>query len=255
MFHALRRHLPRLLATTMLLAATALPMKASAGPAAGAAPAGNNTAEAAAPKPQEEAKMTPMEVVVVGLLGIISIVSLSFIIERAIVLQAKRVIPPDVVIGQRHTKEPDQIPALRALCNQSDSTYGRLLGYAIDHLHLSRQENAEALQTRARQEITVLERRMVALEIFTGIAPLLGLVGTIFGLIVLFKGMGGAGEGHNTGLFAQGISIALNATLLGLVVAIPSLAGWSYFNKRIETLSVEMENLLDEFLRQQYRSR
>ncbi len=213
-------------------------------------------ADAAKPaKAEDEATMTPMEIVVVGLLGIISIVSLAIIIERALVLRRTKVIPPDVVTGQRHVQERDQIPALRTLCHQNDSTYARLLGYAIDHLHLTRQENADALQTRARQEISVLEQRLVALEIFTGIAPLLGLVGTIFGLITLFKGMGAAGEGHNTALFASGISIALNATLMGLVVAIPSLAAWSYFNKRVETLSVEMENLLEEFLRQQYHGR
>jgi biopolymer transport protein ExbB len=65
--------------------------------------------------------------------------------------------------------------------------------------------------------------------------------------------MGIEGTAQQTPVFAQGISIALNATLLGLVVAIPSLVAWSYFNRRIETLAIEMESLCDEFLRSQYQ--
>lgn len=98
-----------------------------------------------------------------------------------------------------------------------------------------------------------LERGIVVLEIVTGVAPLLGLVGTIFGLITLFQGMGVEASNEQYALFSEGISIALKATLLGLVVAIPSLVGWSYFNRKVETLSIEMENLCDEFLRSQYR--
>jgi hypothetical protein len=55
------------------------------------------------------------------------------------------------------------------------------------------------------------------------------------------------------GKFAQGISLALNATLLGLLIAIPALVAWSYYSKKVETLSVEMESLCDEFLRKHYR--
>jgi len=54
--------------------------------------------------------------------------------------------------------------------------------------------------------------------------------------------------------FAQGISLALNATLLGLLIAIPSVVAWSYYNKKVETLAVEMESLCDEFLRKHYRT-
>ena len=109
------------------------------------------------------------------------------------------------------------------------------------------------LQTRARAEVVKLEHGIVVLEIITGVAPLLGLVGTIFGLITLFKGMGVDAPAEQTAMFSEGISIALQATLLGLVVAIPSLIGWSYFNRKIETMVVEMENLCDEFLHSQYR--
>src|SRR6185436_17037080 len=101
-------------------------------------------------------------------------------------------------------------------------------------------------------EVLQLERDLVMLEIVVGIAPLLGLVGTIHGLITLFGDLSRAGLGDNAAM-ARGIAIALNTTLAGLLIAIPSLVAWSYDNKKVERLAVEMESLCDEFLRRFYR--
>jgi biopolymer transport protein ExbB len=130
----------------------------------------------------------------------------------------------------------------------------RLLLVAYDHLDEPREETIELLQTRARQEVSKLERGLVVLEVVVGVAPLLGLVGTIHGLIGMFGDLGKAGLANNAEL-AKGISIALNTTFMGLIVAIPSLTAWSFFNRRVENLTVELENLCDKFVRQQYRIR
>jgi biopolymer transport protein ExbB len=127
-----------------------------------------------------------------------------------------------------------------------------LLLTAHDHLPWPRDDNVDALEIRARHEVVRLERGLVILEIVVGIAPLLGLVGTIYGLILLFGHLGSVGLNDNTAL-SQGIALALRATLLGLLTAIPSLIAWSYYNKKVETLAVEMETICDEFLRRQYR--
>ena len=95
---------------------------------------------------------------------------------------------------------------------------------------------------------------MLFRSIITGIAPLLGLVGTVYGLILLFTGLGSQTLGGDNSLFAAGIALALRATLLGLIVAIPSLISWSYFSKKVDTLAVELETLCDEFLQRQYRA-
>ena len=100
-------------------------------------------------------------------------------------------------------------------------------------------------------EIAQMERGLVVLEIIVGIAPLLGLVGTINGLISLFSGLSRTGLSDNT-VVAHGISIALNTTLSGLLIAIPALIAWSYYNKKVETLAIEMETLCDGFLRRFY---
>ena len=96
-----------------------------------------------------------------------------------------------------------------------------------------------------------MERGLVILEIIVGIAPLLGLVGTIYAIIPIFADFGRAVTGDNA-LLAQGIAAALNKTLAGLMVAIPALVAWSYYNKRVELLAVELEGLCDGLLRRLY---
>ena len=181
-----------------------------------------------------------------------SIVAVTVIIERGIALRWEKTIPSAVAEGVQSYQSAHDIGRLQATCEQYPSPLSRLLLFATEHLNWPKTENTQLLETRARHEVTRLERGLVVLEIIVGIAPLLGLVGTIYGLIVLF------GSWHQnsaeTAKFAQGISLALRATLMGLLIAIPALIGWSYYSKKVENLSVEMESLCDEFLRKHYGS-
>ncbi|MBM3839116.1 MAG: MotA/TolQ/ExbB proton channel family protein [Verrucomicrobia bacterium] len=182
-----------------------------------------------------------------------SIVGLAFIIERGLALRWDKVIPPEIGDAAENCA-PDGLGELRQLCVDRPSTFSRLLLVAADHLPRPRDENVDAIQTHARHEILQLERGLVVLEIIVGIAPLLGLVGAISGLITLFSGLGETAIIDNARI-AKGIAEVLNTTLAGLLIAIPSLIAWSYYNKKIETLAVEMETLCDKFLRRQYRDR
>jgi biopolymer transport protein ExbB len=180
-----------------------------------------------------------------------SIVGLAFIIDRGLALRWAKVIPPDVQQAAENCHTSEDLPELRQACQARPSTLSRLLLTAHDHLQRPRQENLDAIQTRARHEVLQLERGLVVLEIVVGIAPLLGLVGTIHGLIRLFGDLSRVGLSDNSAL-AAGIAIALNTTLMGLLIAIPSLIAWSYYNKKVETLAVEMETVCDEFVRRFY---
>jgi biopolymer transport protein ExbB len=188
------------------------------------------------------------------LLVLTSIVSLTFIIERGLALRRFKVVPPALEVAVENARSRQDIPTLKVLCQQTQTPLGRLLLLAIEHLAWPKPENIDCVQTRARQEIVRLERGLVILEIVVGIAPLLGLVGTIHGLITLFGDLGRSGLAENA-VLAKGIAIALNTTLAGLVIAIPTIVAWSYYTKKVESLAVHMEGLLDEFLRRQYRDR
>jgi biopolymer transport protein ExbB len=193
-----------------------------------------------------------MELLVYILLTLTSLVSLTFIIERGLALRWRKVVPPEIESAVESCYTKDDVPMLRRVCEQHTSALSRLLVLATDHLDRPKEENVSALQTRARHEIVKLERGLVVLEVAVGIAPLLGLVGTIVGMMTVFGDVGKSGL-NDMAKLAHGISTILQATLIGLLIAIPALITWSYFTKKVETLAVEMETLCEEFLRRQYR--
>jgi biopolymer transport protein ExbB len=192
-----------------------------------------------------------MEYIIYILLGFTSVVGLAFVVERAIALQWRKVVPTEIETAVQSCQSREDVALLRRVCEQKPSPLGRLLIEAADHLDWPKEENEPALETRARHEIVRLERGLVVLEIIVGIAPLLGLVGTIAGMMTLFGDIGP--NGPEAGKLAAGIALILRATLWGLLIAIPSLITWSYFSKKTEILAVEMETLCDQFLRRQYR--
>ncbi len=193
-----------------------------------------------------------MEAVVYILLILTSVVGLTFIVERGFALRWQAVIPREIEAAVESCLTRADLPVLQRICQEKASPLSRLLLHASEHLDWPQQENVDALQTKARHEIVRLERGLVVLEIIVGIAPLLGLVGTIVGMMAVFADIGPAGL-TDAARLASGIALILRATLLGLLIAIPSLIFWSYFTKKIELFAVEMETLCDEFVRRQYR--
>ena len=188
-----------------------------------------------------------------GSLILTSIVAVTFIVERALALRWKKVVPTQVEHAVDTFNSQADLPLVRAACEQNPSALGRLLLVVINHLRGPRAEAIDALETKARHEVLLLERWLVVLEIIIGIAPLLGLVGTVYGLISLFSGLSTSNALGDYGQLSRGIGLALYTTLMGLLIAIPSLIAWSFYSKKVETLTVEMETICDEFLRRAYR--
>src|SRR3569833_64882 len=192
-----------------------------------------------------------METVIFILLGLTSVIGLAFVVERAIALQWRKVVPTEIETAVQSCRTKEDAAMLKRVCEQKPSPLGRLLIQSADHLDWPKAENEAALETMARHEIVRLERGLVVLEIIDGIAPLLGLVGTIAGMMGLFGEIGPNGPDANK--LASGIAYILRATLWGLLIANPALLAWSYFCYKIEILAVEMETLCDHFLRRQYQ--
>lgn len=180
-----------------------------------------------------------------------SVVSLAFIIERGVALRRLRVVPDGLLDALARFRSREDAAALDRACLEHKSPLGRLLQTGLQNLDRTRPDNAEVIQVRARREVAGLERGLVVLEVIVGAAPLMGLVGTLHGLITLFGDLGQAGLGDNA-VLAKGIAIALNTTLTGLLVAIPTLIAWSYYTKRVETLAIDMESACSELLERSY---
>jgi biopolymer transport protein ExbB len=194
-----------------------------------------------------------MELIVYVLLIITSIVGLTFIVERGLALRWKKVVPPEIETAVDACQSREDSERLKRVCEKHASPLRRLLVLAVERLHWAKEENVDALQTRARHEIVRLERGLVVLEIIVGIAPLLGLVGTILGMMTTFESVGQMGL-NDASKLANGIALILKATLIGLLIAIPALISWSYYTKKVEMLAVEMETLCDEVVRRLYRN-
>jgi biopolymer transport protein ExbB len=195
-----------------------------------------------------------MENAVYLLLGLTSVLGAAVILWRAWVLRWNAVVPPEIAGALADCRTREDVKNLRAACEQHPSPTGRLLRIAADRLDWPKDENMDSLEIAARHEIVHLERGLVALEVIVGIAPLLGLVGTIAGMMTVFGDLGQTGL-NDAAKLANGIALILRATLAGLLIAIPSLIFWSYFTKKVEVLAVEMETLCDDFIRRQYRDK
>jgi biopolymer transport protein ExbB len=192
-----------------------------------------------------------MDTLIYILLGLTSVIGLAFIVERGLALRWPKVVPPEITASLAACESREDVEKLCRVCRQKPSPLARLLLLASDHLDWPKSDNVDALQTAARHEIVRLERGLVVLEIIVGIAPLLGLVGTIVGMMAVFGDVGQTGL-TDAAKLAQGIALILKATLIGLLIAIPSLIAWSYFSKKVEVFAVEMEALCDDFIRRQY---
>ena len=154
-------------------------------------------------------------------------------------LRRERVTPREVIDAIRALKPGGNTETLLRLCVRNDSALARLVNSSLEHASLPRGENVEVLQTLARSEVARLERGIVYLEIFVGASPLLGLVGTVSGLITIFAAVGG--ENSDPAKISAGIAEALHTTVLGIGTAIVMLVPFTFFSKKIEVLSVELE--------------
>jgi len=171
-----------------------------------------------------------------------SIIAVALIIERSISLRTAKIIPPrllDQVVGvyQRQGLSPEVIERL-----SRDSPLGAVLAAGLRNLKSSRYVMKEAIEEAGRGVAHDLERFLTTLGTIATAAPLLGLFGTVIGMIEIFGSQSPTG-GTNPQQLAHGISIALYNTAFGIAIAIPALIFYRHFRARVDTFVVEMEQL------------
>jgi biopolymer transport protein ExbB len=184
-----------------------------------------------------------------------SIVSVTIMILRGLALRQKKVMPPAVEAEIERLAPGESPERLSRLVYHDPSSLARITRVALQHLRGPRSENVEVVQTRARHEMVRLERGLIILEIIVGIAPLLGLIGAVSGLVHVFSHLGLSSGASDTRQIALGIAEALNATVFGLSIAVPTLIGFTYFSRKVEVMSVEMETLVVELINNLYYGR
>jgi biopolymer transport protein ExbB len=186
---------------------------------------------------------------------ICSIVALTTIILRSFALREKYVMPLVIESEIERLVPGGSTDRLMRIVENDQSSLARIVRIALQHLRSPRSENVEAVQTRARHEMVLLEKGLIVLEVIVGIAPLLGLIGAVSGLVHVFSHLGLSSGASDTRQIALGIAEALNATVFGLSIAVPTLVAFSYFSKKVEVMSVEMETLVVELIGKCYFGR
>jgi biopolymer transport protein ExbB len=184
-----------------------------------------------------------------------SIVSVTTMILRGLALREKKVMPPAIEDEIERLVPGGSPERLSRLVHHDRSSLAQVTRVALQHLHGPRSENVEVVQTRARHEMVRLERGLIVLEVIVGIAPLLGLIGAVSGLVHVFSHLGLSTGASDTRQIALGIAEALNATVFGLSIAVPTLIGFTYFSRKVEVMSVEMETLVVELINKCYYGR
>ena len=184
----------------------------------------------------------------------LSLLSISVIIYKARDLRRRLVLPEDVVsaIGSAPSAlSPEEAGALATRLRASRSVLGRLGLLALSGDHADKEDASRAVEARAREEVVELESGVAMLEVVITIAPLLGLLGTVSGLVNVFSNLGDTAD-HSA--IAFGIAEALNTTIAGLAIAVPTVVAHSYFMKKIEKMGVRMEILIGGLLASVYRT-
>lgn len=167
-----------------------------------------------------------------------SILGLAIVIERAVALQRRRINPPGLLPAVLERLRQGQAP--QALANElaRHSPLGRVLAAGLRNLHASREVMKEAIEDEGRVVAHELQRYLTTLGTIAVVSPLLGLFGTIVGMIEIFASQGTTA---NPQQLAHGISVALYTTGFGLIIAIPATIFWRHYRAYVEDLIVEME--------------
>jgi biopolymer transport protein ExbB len=169
-----------------------------------------------------------------------SVMSVAIILERLWTLQERRVLPPELTREVWEWVSGNQLNHEHLHALHDSSALGEILAVGLTNRHRNREIMKERIEDTGRHVVHDLERYLNSLGTIAAITPLLGLLGTVVGMVNVFEAITSHGVG-NPAVLAGGISEALITTAAGLIVAIPSLIGYRYLRGRVQTLVVRME--------------
>ncbi|MDO9221846.1 MAG: MotA/TolQ/ExbB proton channel family protein, partial [Thiobacillus sp.] len=168
-----------------------------------------------------------------------SVIAVAIIIERAYSLRTTEVAPATLLQETIKVYQERGVPSELISQLNDSSPLGRVFATALKNSGNSREVMKESIEESGRAVTHELDRFLTSLGTIASMAPLLGLLGTVIGMIEIFGAQ--TGGGTNPGQLAHGISIALYNTAFGLIVAIPTMIAYRFFRSKVESLVVDME--------------
>ena len=171
-----------------------------------------------------------------AILGVL-VITIAIIIERFIYISVKNRIDTTAFVNKLiELVQKGAVNSAIELCSMSQAALPQITRAGLEEFGKGPSEIQNALELAAMSEIPKLEKRTQYLSMAANVATLLGLLGTIFGLIESFEAVANAEASQKATLLSQGISIAMNTTAFGLMAAIPALIGYSYIQEKTNAL-------------------
>ncbi len=169
-----------------------------------------------------------------------AIIAMGIILERFWTLQQKRVIPEDLTSKVWGWVKKDQLDQGQIQTLYQGSALGQILAAGLINRDYERAVMKDSIEETGRHVVHELQRYLDTLGTVAAISPLLGLLGTVIGMVKVFAAITTHGVGNPT-VLAGGIAEALITTAAGLTVAIPALIGYRFYSSRVDTLVIDME--------------
>jgi len=182
---------------------------------------------------------------------LLSVAGLALIIDFSVNIRREKLIPPHIISEIEQLFEQEQYEQAIELCEAEDCFFTRILAAGLAKLGAGFERMTQAVQEAAEEEMTALFHKIGWLALIGTIAPMLGLLGTVIGMIDAFTVIASKAGAANPADLAEGISKALVTTFEGLVVAIPVLSAYTFFKNRVGRIMLELGvitgDLLDRF--------
>ncbi len=180
-------------------------------------------------------------------LALASLILVAIVIERFIILRKKKIVIPEIISIVDQFSSFQDIELAKNICQNHKSPLSNLVQLSLDNKDLDRTEIKEIVEDQGRQEVRKLEKGFGIMETIASIAPLMGLLGTVLGMIRVFAVIKEQGIGQASAL-SGGISEALITTVTGLFIAIPALIFFNYFSYRAENFVLDIEKHSDKLI-------
>ncbi len=180
-------------------------------------------------------------------LGLCSLIGLAVVIEKLYSLREKKIITPEIVSVVENIESEEDLGMAQSICEKNEGPFANILLSVLKNRTLPPAELKELVEETGRQQIRILERGLVVLETVAGIAPLLGLLGTVIGILKVFNVISEVGIGQAAAL-SVGISEALITTIVGLSIGIPAVVFFNYFTDKAENIVLDIEKYSSELI-------
>ncbi len=177
-----------------------------------------------------------------------SVLTFAIFLEKMWSLRRSNVIPENFLKEVEEFLRVGKHNEALALCSASNSSIARIIYAGLKRIGKNVEQIKEAVSDQGRQEAILMERYLTTLGTIAGVSPLLGLLGTVTGMIKTFNVLALSKKLGDPGMLSAGISEALITTAAGLIVAIPSFILYKYFSSRVDRLVVKMEGISLKFI-------